>query len=196
MTKDMFFIPGRTPKNCIGFFAVLGIFLIGVVIGTVSCAMMPASQDTTISSYISSALSVAPASKNALIIRAFAENAALCTVIFLLSFTPIGFVSTGTIPALKGFAYGYTCAALIKYYHWKGFFMSTLCLMPKTILQFAALSVFCVMSFNFCSEGIKNTRIRGQTKRFFISSVIVFLLLCFISMCDIYIGGTLLTKLH
>ncbi|MGE5557579.1 MAG: stage II sporulation protein M [Bacillota bacterium] len=138
-------------KNCVFFFIILVVFLMGVFFGALSLKTLNAMQKKELVLYLESffqgfkqkAVSGLP-----LVRLSLFNNLKTIGLIWLFGLTVIGVPLILLLIFTRGFIFGFTVGFLVEEYTFKGFIFSLLAIVPHNLVIFPVLFLVSIMSID------------------------------------------------
>ncbi len=185
------------------YILLIGIFLIGVISGTVSSALNDTM--TELQSYIDtflSAYSIQGTAKSQVFFISLLNYLKFAFFLWIsgwyLWLIPLCVLQVFS----KGFRIGYTVACFIRCYHIKGIILSLLTMLPQNFIFLPGMFFFAVYQFHFLSSRrtlLSGKHSAGHQKNIYLKNVVLLLmfllLILFCSILEGYVIPTLLQPL-
>ena len=131
----------------------------GIVIGSVMLMKVGADGSEGLKNYLNAFIqnSQQEIDKTAIFQSALKENIIYLLIIFFSGFFRIGVVFIAAALIRKGFIMGFTAAALVRFFGWKGILV-TASMLPGILLIIPAFLIFSALSADFALSGVKKEK--------------------------------------
>lgn len=165
------------------------IFIIGITLGAIYCALLDFDADNSLSSYLSRYFIQLQENLN----RTQIFKNSLCgysktfLIIYFCSYIRPGILGTTLALCAKGFSSGFTTASFIKYYGLKGILIPGISLI-SVLIYLPALLVFSSFSMTLSINKFQGER--RKIKSFNLLAICCFTIFCVAALCDAFITTT------
>ncbi len=166
---------------------MLGVFALGVTLGSVYSGTMAETAVEELRGYITEYFESGPGNRRTIFFTSLFDNLKLFALLFAGGFINPGIILGLGINLIEGFITGFTAATLVKLLGFKGFLLGSSSIF-SAIIFVAALAFYSAYSADFGLSKRKNEY--GAKKEFFIFSILALAIFCIASFFDGYITTT------
>ncbi|MCX7715516.1 MAG: stage II sporulation protein M [Clostridia bacterium] len=172
-------------KPCVWYAVFICCFIFGICFGAFCCAYANSDTDKTLYEYLNGFFSNFSQNSDYISIlkRSISNNSKIFLIILSAGFFSIGAVISAVCVVLKGFVCGFTAAAFVKYYGFRGLWLCFAGL-PSGLIFFPAMIIFAVISAKFSKEKFKKENVLLY---YIVFSLIVYAVFCISAVIEGYV---------